>query len=329
MSEQELQEDVSPFDTVSKGTFTRSERYQRLFELYFVAPAKIVWSDWRARFGVSILLMYIFMGTVGTLIVTEPSPMQGPVLLSPFQDWQYPLGTTSNGQSLFSLLVHSTPPMLKMMTTGAVVSVLIASIVGTVSGYKGGYLDTILMTITDIMLTLPGLPLTIILAAITGATSPYVIGFILTVHSWSGLARALRSQVLTLRDEPYVEASRLMGISTRKIIARDLVPNLAPYIGINFMGSARGVIFGSVALYFLGVLPFTNLNWGVVLNRAYNGGAMYGFDTAHWLIAPLFTITLIALALVLLAQGMDRLFNPRVRARHVDTGGEAEHPATK
>lgn len=166
MSGQEQRQAGSPFDTVSETTFTRSERYRRLFDLYFLAPARIVWSDWRARFGVSILLMYVFMGTVGTLIVTEPSPMQGPVMLSPFVDWQYPLGTTSNGQSLFSLLVHATPPMLKMMLTGAVVAVLIASVVGTISGYKGGYVDTVLMTITDIMLTLPGLPLTIIIAAI-------------------------------------------------------------------------------------------------------------------------------------------------------------------
>jgi peptide/nickel transport system permease protein len=328
MSEQEKQAGT-PFDTVSETRFTRSDRYRRLFDLYFYAPAKIVWSDWRARFGVSILLMYLFMGLVGTRLVTEPSPMQGPVLLSPFVNWQYPLGTTQQGQSLFSLLVHSTPPMLKMMSTGAVVSVVIASVVGIVSGYKGGYVDTVLMTITDIMLTLPGLPLTIVIAAIVEPNNPYLIGFILTIHSWSGLARALRSQVLTLREESYVEASRIMGVSTRNIVTRDLVPNLAPYIGVNFMGSARGVIFGSVALYFLGILPFSNLNWGVVLNRAYNGGALYGFGTAHWLLAPLVTITLMALGLVLLSQGMDRLFNPRVRARHVDTGGEGEAPESR
>lgn len=328
MSGQKEQVD-SPFDTVSDATFTRSDKIKRFTELYLIAPFKIVWGDWRARFGFSILMMFVLVGTIGTQLVRNPSPMQGPPLLQPFVNWKYPLGTDKLGQSIFALLVHATPAMLKMMFSGAFIAVIIASVVGIVSGYKGGLTDTVLMTITDIMLTLPGLPLTIIIAAIIEPKSPYIVGFILTIHSWSGLARALRSQVLTLRDESYVEASRIMGISTPSIVTRDLLPNLAPYIGIRFMGSARGVIFGSVGLYFLGILPFTNLNWGVVLNRAYNGKAMYSLDTAHWLLAPLFTITLMAIALVLFAQGMDRLFNPRVRARHVDTGTDVEHPTSE
>lgn len=179
------------------------------------------------------------------------------------------------------------------------------------------------MSLTDILMTIPGLPLVIVLAVILEPDEPWMVGIILTINAWAGLARAIRSQVLTLRNESFVEASRLMGISTPTIIAKDIVPGLMPYITVNFVNSARGVIFSSVGLYFLGILPFTNLNWGVMMNLAYStGGALYSVDVLHWLLIPMITIIILSLGLILFAQGTDRIFNPRVRVRQMsnDTG---------
>ncbi len=158
--------------------------------------------------------------------------------------------------------------MLIMITAGAVFSVAIATLVGTVSGYKGGRVDRALTVVTDIAMTIPGLPLIILLAALIEPTHPVTVGIVLTINAWAGLARAIRSQVLTLRDHSYVEASRIMGVPTRRIVVDDILPNIMPYVLVNFVQSARGVIFGSVALYYLGVLPFSNENWGVMLNDA-------------------------------------------------------------
>ncbi|MFB9809406.1 ABC transporter permease subunit [Haladaptatus pallidirubidus] len=118
------------------------------------------------------------------------------------------------------------------------------------------------MTITDVLMTIPGLPLVIVLAVLLEPRNPWVVGVVLTVNAWSGLARAIRSQVLTIRSESYVEASRLMGVSTPNILMKDVIPPIMPYIMVNFVNSARTVIFSSVGLYFLGILPFTNQNWG-------------------------------------------------------------------
>jgi len=304
------------FERVSDVEPTRRGRARRVFTERVYVPLRIVLTDWRTAIGISILCLYVFAGTVGIHLVRQPRPMQDAAFIKPLTTAVSPLGTDHMGRDILALLVHATPSMLKMMLSGAVVTVLIASIVGTLSGYKGGVVDRILMTITDIMMTLPGLPLTIVIASVIEPKSPYLIGVILTIHSWSGLARALRSQVLVLRDESYVEAARVMGLRTRSVLRRDVFPNVMPYVLINFMKSARGVIFGSVGLYFLGVLPFSNLNWGVILNQAYSSGSIYYGNRAYMLLLPLGTITLISLGLILFAQGTDRLFNPRVRARH-------------
>ncbi|WP_436911594.1 ABC transporter permease [Halosimplex marinum] len=312
---------VSEFEQMADVTLSESERRRQWFEEKVLAPARIVWDDWRARFGVAVVTLYLFMGLVGPHVVAEPSPNQGRRLIGAFRTLEHPFGTTASGVDILSQLVYATPAMLLMITAGAVFTVVLGTAVGTLAGYKGGRVDSVLMTITDVMMTIPGLPLTIVLAAVLQIEGhPVVIGVLITVNAWAGLARAIRSQVLTLRDAEYVEASRIMGIPTPRIIGSDIVPNLMPYISMNFVRQARAVIFGAVGLYFLGVLPYNSNNWGVMMNAAVNrAGATSSAAAFHWLLVPMVTIIVLALGLTLLAQGADRVFNPRVRARHAKT----------
>jgi len=312
---------MSEFQQMADVSLTESERRRQWLDEKVLAPARIVWSDWRARTGLIIVLIYLFMGTFGLLLVAEPSPNQGGYLIGAFRTLEFPLGTTASGVDLLSQTVHSTPPMLAMIASGAVFTVCLGTVTGTVAGYKGGVVDQVLMVVTDVMLTIPGLPLTIVLAsALQIEGNPLIIGILITVNAWAGLARAIRSQVLTLRDAEYVEASRIMGMDTSVILSGDIIPNLMPYITMNFVQQARAVIFGSVALYFLGILPYNSANWGVMMNAAVNrAGAVSSPAAFHWLLAPMLAVIILALGLTLLAQGADRVFNPRVRARHAET----------
>ncbi|WP_436932176.1 ABC transporter permease [Halosimplex halobium] len=312
---------VSEFEQMADVQLTKGERRRQWFEEKVLAPARIVWEDWRARFGVVVVTFYLLMGTVGLALVPKPSPNQGPLLVGAFRTLKYPLGTTSSGTDILSQIVYATPQMLIMITSGAVFTVVLGTTIGTLAGYKGGKTDSVLMTITDVMMTIPGLPLTIVLAAVLGISgNPVVIGVLVTINAWAGLARAIRSQVLTLRDAEYVEASRIMGIPTPRIIGSDIVPNLMPYITMNFVRQARAVIFGVVGLYFLGVLPYNSDNWGVMMNAAVGrAGATSSPAAFHWLLMPMLAVIFLALGLTLLAQGADRVFNPRVRARHAKT----------
>jgi peptide/nickel transport system permease protein len=312
---------ATEFDRMAETSMTAGERRRQWFDERVLAPARIVWDDWRARTGVLVVSLYLLLGTLGPVLVPQPLPNQGPRLVGAFRTLEYPLGTTASGESIVSQVVHATPSMLLMIASGAVFTVVLGTAVGTVAGYKGGTTDSALMTVTDVMMTIPGLPLTIVLAAALDLSgNPIVIGVLITINAWAGLGRAIRSQVLTLRDSEYVEASRVMGMDTSTIIGSDIIPNLMPYITMNFVQQARAVIFGSVGLYFLGVLPYNNVNWGVMMNAAVErAGAVSSPAAFHWLLVPMLTIIVLALGLTLLAQGADRVFNPRVRARHAKT----------
>ncbi|ACV12283.1 binding-protein-dependent transport systems inner membrane component [Halorhabdus utahensis DSM 12940] len=302
------------------------ERLTRFADRYILAPLRIGWSDWRTRVGGLGLLFYIFLATAGVVLVDQPELNEGPRYQGAFVDWSVPFGTNNLGESIFELIVHATPAMLKMAAGGALMTVGAGVLVGFVGGYKGGLVDRVMMTITDIQAVLPGLPLIIVLAGIFSPREPFIVGVVLAIDTWPGLARALRSQVLTLREEDYIEAGRALGLSSATLIRQDLIPKLAPYILVNMAGAATQVLKASVALYFLGVLPYSTLNWGVMMNNAYEtGNAVSQIGHAgHWLFFPAAFLSGMTFVLVLFAQGLDKVFNPRLRARHAQTTPDEE-----
>lgn len=314
----------NPFEVVSDIEISRRDYYWRMIDKNIVAPLRILTKDYRGLFGLATIIIYVLVGTVGVWF-TPPPNGQGPTLLQPFVDMAYPLGTGRFGDDLLSGLIHSTPFMLQMIAGGAIYNVTLATLVGTFSGYKGGRIDEALMMITDSIVAIPGLPLVIVIAVLLEPTNPFLVGIVITLPNWAGLARALRSEVLSVRQESYIEASRTMGLSTYSILRHEIIPNLMPYIMINMVNAARRVIFASIGLYFLGVLPSTSLNWGVMMNLAYSAtGALYTWESAHWLILPMIAVFWLSYGLVMFGQAADKLFNPRLRARHAKTLEEGE-----
>lgn len=307
----------SPFTAEAEFDATAADVYQQAMDVWIISPLKVLWSDYRGRFGISLLVLYILMGTIGVVVVEVPDVGQGGRLVPPFQTLDHPLGTDGLGQDLLALMVHATPAMLKMILAGAVFGGAMGIAVGLVSGYMGGNVDKVLMTITDIIGSIPSIPLLLIFVALIEPTNPWLVGIVLNIQGWVGGARGIRAQALPIRKKEYVEASKAMGQPTSTTLFKDMLPELLPMITIGFMAGAAGIVNASVALYFLGILPITQLNWGVVLQFAYKGsGALYSLEAAHWLLVPLVTITGMTLALTLLAQAFDQVFNPRVRARH-------------
>lgn len=322
---------------------SRLERAQRFFDSYVYTPFAIGWNDWRTRTGALIVIFYILLGTVGVVITPVPeAPIYEPGLqpfhpgwfsvgsatvfgLSiPWPDLHAPLGTQRTGLSLLGLIVHATPAMFKMILAGALFSAGLGTLIGTLSGYKGGKIDTVLMSLTDIVLVIPALALVIVIASIYPPRSPYIVGIILGIDNWPGLARNIRSQVLSIRQESYVEAHRTMNLPTSHILRKDITAQMMPYISINFANGSRRIIFESVALYFLGILPFTNQNWGVILNTAYGYISLTNIAELYWLLEPMIVIMVLTIGLVLFAQGLDQVFNVRLQARHAKTKGADE-----
>lgn len=317
-------QDVIFLTTSDARAITTRERYRRILTEYVVAPGRIIWNDPRAKAGSAILIIYLFLGTVGVAVYPKPSSLTGPQLVGPFFSLNFPLGTDSLGRDIFALTIYSIPPILKMMVSGALFATLVATAIGLVAGYSRGDIDRFLMFTCDLALAIPALPLVMLLAVVFEPKSPFVVGLLLAVNSWGGTGRAIRSQVLTINEEHYVEASGIMSLHLHTILIKDILPNLAPYIIVRFVQTGRGIIFSAVALYYLGVLPFTSTNWGVMLNAAQKSGALLTLEAAHWVIVPCIALIGLVYSLILLSQATDKLFNPRVRSRHVGADVEDE-----
>ena len=316
-------DEPSAFDAVADYEQSRLDYLQEQFDRWVGAPFKVLWDDYRGRFGLIVVVFYVLMGTVGPMLMTEPTPGQGPRLVGAFENPNYLLGTDGIGQDLLGLMVHSTPAMLKMILGGAVAGSFTGVFLGIIAGYKGGVIDKVIMTWSDVLTSLPGLPLLIVLAAIFEPKNPWLVGIVINFQGIAGASRGIRAQVLPLAEIEHVEAAKAQGMSLSNLIVKEILPHLLPLIFIGFLGGAVGIVSASVGLYFLGILPFTTQNWGVVLNYAYqSSGALWSTEAVHWLMVPLVTIVGLNLALTLLAQAFDQVFNPRVRARH--RGREAE-----
>lgn len=305
---------------------TKWDLWRERIDIWLLAPWRIMMRDRRTRYGLLIVVFWILVGTVGVWLTTPPKQYEASTYIGAFQTLEYPLGTDGLGQGLMRATIHATPAMLKMMIAGGVVTTAIGAVVGLFAGYKRGVTERILMTATDTQMAIPGLPLLIVVGVALQPEDPFVVGLILSIDAWAGLSRQLHSQVLALRNESYVEASRTVGLGSISIIRDDIIPNIMPFIMIRFMGNTVRVIQASVGLYFLGVLPFTTLNWGVMINLAYENGALSTWDGIQWLLVPIFALTTISYGIILFSQGLDQLFNPRIRAEHSEATSDTGPP---
>lgn len=264
-------------------------------------------------FGFTVILMFIAMATFGPLLVpldtkADISKRYLPPSLS------HPLGTDYAGRDVLSQVIWGSRDVMAVGLLAGIITVSIGVIVGIVSGFKGGILDTVLCTVMDIMLTIPGLPLMIVLAVYIRAVNPLYTALILSITPWASLARAIRSQVLSMKEREFIEAAKVLGLSTFHIMFREILPNLMPYVAVNFMFAVIGAIYASVGLYMLGVLPFTALNWGVMLNLAtHAAGALFSLESLHYLLAPIIFLALLQSGFVLFSRAVDEVFNPRLR----------------
>lgn len=275
---------------------------------------RICKSDKSALVAGVVILIYLGIAIFGPIFV-HLSPEQNPAnaYLSP--SWQHPLGTDFLGQDILTQLVLGTRPVLEVGLMAAIFAVGVGVVVGLVSGYIGGAVDMALMRLADVFLTIPGLPLVIVVASIIRTSSPFVLAVIIAITAWAGLARAVRSQALSLRTADFIEAAKVQGLPLRMMIARQLLPNVGPYVAINFLLAVTGAIYAEVGLFVLGVAPVSGTNWGIMINLAMGNGALYTSKSMLYLFTPMAAIVFLQVALVFFTRALDQLFNPRLRVQ--------------
>src|SRR6266568_341922 len=226
--------------------------------------------------------------------------------------WGY-LGTDATGHDVFSQLVYGARISLIVGLLSAAIGISVGLAVGLMAGYLGKIVDEVLMRFTDMLLVIPNLPLLIVLVATIGPSLLYIILF-LGFFGWQGFARVVRSQVLSLRDRPFIEAAKASGAGTGYILVRHVFPNIVSLTYVSLALSVPAAIVGEAALSFLGLGDPTTITWGQMLG----GADQVGFSTGlawWWILPPGISIALLSLSFVLLGYAMDEMFNPRLRRR--------------
>ncbi|MGH3664534.1 MAG: ABC transporter permease [Egibacteraceae bacterium] len=227
---------------------------------------------------------------------------------APTLEGQHYFGTDKIGRDYFSRVVYGTRTSVKVALIVAALSTLIGTTIGAVSGYYGGWIDNALMRFTDLMLTLPALPVLLVAAALLGSGNPVRVGVILALLLWTSLARIVRGQFLSLREKEFVEAAKASGASDSRIIFRHILPNALSPIIVNTTLIIGTAILIEAVLSFLGfgVQP-PDPALGTLIDDGRN--AML---TDWWLVTmPGLTIVFICLCINFLGDGLRDALDPR------------------
>jgi peptide/nickel transport system permease protein len=265
----------------------------------------------KAVTGLGILIFFAIVAIFAPQLAPHnPTSIEFGPLLHP--SGSHLLGTTNEGQDIFSELIYSSrDTLIVALSTGIVIS-FVQLVMGVFSGYVGGWIDGVLSTITNIFLVLPGLPLLIVIVAYVQNKSVTTIIIVLTITGWAWGARVLRAQAISLRDRPFMEAARMSGEGRVRIVVFHVVPNMFGVLAANFFGAALYAVLTYTVLQYLGLGNINQLTWGSMLYQAQNATAFL-LHLWLWLIPPGVCILLLGTGFGLLNFAVDEVADPRLR----------------
>lgn len=303
------------------------DRVERFKELW--------WDNW-PRFkankigilGLALLIVFLFFAILGPVWVTFMGPEYEPVSgidlslgINPETNsyaWppslEHPFGTDSKGSDIFSQFLNGSKLGFLIGLSIALVSVLVGTLAGIVTGYwGGGWVDSVIMRIADILICIPSIPLLIVLGAIVGALSLPSFILVMSIFSWSGTCRVVRSQVLSLRTRPYVDSARVVGASNLRIMLRHIAPNVIPLAFYEMTMIVGAAILTESSVSFLGFGDPTQMSWGMMLQFCRATG--HTFKAPWWLIPPGLGIAFLSASFYMIGRAFDEIVNPRLRER--------------
>jgi peptide/nickel transport system permease protein len=263
--------------------------------------------------GLSILLALALFVGIGHIVVdtSKARALSVPAIRPP--SLQYPFGTDRQGRDLLATMVTGTPLTLRIGFIAGFLGVGIGTILGFVSAYYGGKIDTLIRGIVDIGLTVPGLLVLIIIAvSLKSGLTVNQMALVVASLAWLNPTRTIRAQVLSMRERGYVEVARLSGMNGPEIIVKELMPNLLPYLAATLVNAVSNAILASIGLEVLGLGPIDSPTLGMTLYWVnFNAALINGWW--WWWLAPIVIILLVFLGLFFLTVGLDELANPRLR----------------
>jgi peptide/nickel transport system permease protein len=257
---------------------------------------------WQGSAGALLLLLAaLFALAAPYLFQSDPLDIVARPLAFPFTDARVPLGTDRLGRDILAGLVHGARATLATATLVAAIALLVGAAVGTTAGYVGGAVDEALMRVADAVQTVPGFVLALALVSVAGPTRPVIV-LALAAGAWTGPARVVRAEVLSLKERPFVQASRLVGRSPLAIAFEVVLPNaLNPLIALAAVIVA-GAILAESALSFLGLGDPNTVSWGAMIAE----GRSVLRTAPHVIMAPGLAVMGTVLAVSLVGEGLSK-----------------------
>jgi peptide/nickel transport system permease protein len=256
-----------------------------------------------------VILLYLgvtFFADVAVL--RDPSKTTSATMRPPSHEFLF--GTDDLGRDVFSGVIHGARASLVIGLSVAVISGLIGSGVGMLSGYAansaGGWVDDLLMRVTEFFLAPPRFFLALVIAAIFGSSFTNLI-LILSLTYWPTTARLIRAETMSLRERDFILAARASGASHARILRRNILPHLAPLIIVGGVVRTGNVIMVEAGLEFLGLGDQSQITWGYLLHN----GQHFMRDAWWMVVFPILAISALLVAINVLADELNRLLDPR------------------
>ena len=281
------------------------------------------WLNTKFVTGLAMVLAVLLMGLVGprfwdeTLARAASSPLNLPpawVHDPQFDepDPAHPLGTESNGRDILAVVITGAPRSFQVGLIAAGVGLSLGTMLGLTAGLLGGWVDGVIRTIADSVITIPSLALLIVISSYVRVVEISALALILALFSWAGPTRLVRAQVLSLRERGYVRMARLSGASTFEIMFREMLPNMLPYLASSLAGNVAGAILAATSLEALGLGPTRIPTLGMTIFFAIRSSAVIR-GMWWWWGFPILILIVIFGGLFLMAIGLDEIANPRLR----------------
>jgi peptide/nickel transport system permease protein len=258
------------------------------------------------------IIAFLVVAYVGPLLVPLSTVVDVTAIFEP-PSAAHPLGTDNQGRDVLNQVINGGRDIFNVAFLAATLSTVLAISLGAIAAVAGGRVDAAVLLAADIFLTIPTLPLLLVVAALLKINDPLSLATLIAAFGWASLLRQVRAQVLSLKERDYVEAARSLDLGNRHIIFNEILPNMRNYLAIHFILATTGAVYAQAALILLGIVPLSGHNWGVMLNLAWSRGALFFRDSLWYILSPVLAIALFQLCLVWFASSLEEIFNPRLR----------------
>ena len=267
-----------------------------------------------ACFGAVILLIFFLTAVFGPLLI-DADDMRSDMankLLGPSAE--HILGTDHMGRDTLKMIIYGAREVLTVAATTAVMTLVIATVMGMLAAFTKGVVNWLLNILIDVIMTVPSLPVMMLLSMIVKANNYFTFAFVLSIWSWAGLAKAIRAQILSVMTRDYISAARILGLPTRHIIFNELLPGITSYLTMNMIFTMRNSISSAVSLMFLGMADFSATHWGMMIQIAVSKtAAIYGSSALWYFLSPIAAIAIFGMGCFFFSHGLDEVLNPRLR----------------